>query len=180
MQYIPQPARTLQEAGNYLVVHPVALHLTHNTTCMPQEVLDYIATQRVGVLAVEMPDGSPHGATVHFAHSTCPIMFWFETNKEYRKTEALVHRPTSRASFVIGFDEIASKTLQLDGVVRLLNSEAENDTFKTIYLHKFPDKVEKAKDHKFTPFLFTPTWWRYTDWTKLEGKLILSSEQINI
>jgi len=37
-----------------------------------KKILDYLKDQRVGVLAVEMLDGSPHGATVHFAHTEDP------------------------------------------------------------------------------------------------------------
>lgn len=143
---------------------------------MPQEVLDYIASQRVCVLAVEMPDGSPHGATVHFAHSENPLVFWFETYKDYRKVEALLHRTESRATVVIGFDEAHSKTLQMDGLVRLVQAGAEYEQFSTVYLSKFANKIEKSKDPKFTPFLFTPTWWRFTDWTRPEGKFIVSSD----
>src|SRR5687767_2038320 len=92
---------------------------------MNQDVLDYIKSQRVGVLAVEMLDGSPHAATVHFAHIENPLTFLLETYREYRKCEALFGRNESRASFVIGSDESNMKTLQMDGMVRLLKDEEE-------------------------------------------------------
>ena len=50
---------------------------------MDNSVIEYLKTQRVGVLAVEMPDGSPHAATVHFAHTESPLVFYFETNRDY-------------------------------------------------------------------------------------------------
>jgi hypothetical protein len=43
---------------------------------MNKEILDYIKSQRVCVLAVEMMDSSPHAATVHFAHMDNPLMFF--------------------------------------------------------------------------------------------------------
>ena len=142
---------------------------------MQKEITDYINTQRVGVLAVEMLDGSPHGATVHFAFDDKNNVFYFETYREYRKTEALFGRETSRASLVIGTSEDTKITLQLDGQVSLIKDNEEEIGYNTIYFNKFPNKVEKAKDPKFVKFKFTPKWWRFTDWTNPNGKLILTS-----
>jgi len=111
---------------------------------MTPEILDYIESQRVGVLAVEMLDGSPHGATVHFAHTNDPLVFFFETYKEYRKAEPILKNKKTRATFVIGSDESNMKTFQLDGEIIF--------------------------------FKLTPTWWRFTDWTRSEGKYVLASK----
>lgn len=142
---------------------------------MRQEVLDYVKTQRVGVLAVEMLDGSPHAATVHFAHTEDPFVFYFETYRNSRKAEVLLERDVTRASFVVGSDESNMKTFQLDGIVQLLVPEGE-EAFVSIYLEKFPEKKEKSKDSKLVFFKFTPTWWRFTDWTTPQGKMIWTSE----
>ncbi|HEV8601626.1 MAG TPA: pyridoxamine 5'-phosphate oxidase family protein [Patescibacteria group bacterium] len=141
---------------------------------MNQEILDYIKSQRIAVLAVEMMDGSPHAATVHFANTEDPLVFYFETHRDYRKSEPLYGRETTRASLVIGFDESNVKTLQLDGEVRLLKKE-EKKIFDEVYLGKFPQKKDKAVDLKAVMFCFIPSWWRFTDWTKPGGKIILSS-----
>lgn len=139
---------------------------------MNQDILNYIASQRLCVLAVEMLDGSPHAATLHFAASADGSTFFFLTSPEYRKTEALRGRPVSRASVVIGVDEASMKTLQMDGEVCVV-PESGRSSFDTLYFGKFPEKVGKfANDLAFT---FTPTWWRYTDWTTPEGKKIISS-----
>jgi general stress protein 26 len=142
---------------------------------MQKEILEYLKTQRIGVLAIEMLDGSPHGSTVHFAHIEDPLVFYFETYREYRKAETLYGREKSRASFVIGCDEKNMKTFQLDGVVELLKPE-EKTIIDSVYLEKFPVKKEKSKDPKFIFFKFTPKWWRFTDWTRPEGKIILTSD----
>ncbi len=142
---------------------------------MDPDILNYIKSQRVGVLAVEMMDGSPHGATVHFAHMDNPLAFFFETNREYRKAEPLFGREITRATFVIGSTESDMRTLQLDGVVQLLKPE-ELETYDTVYFGKYPE--ERGKTYGGTPifFKFTPTWWRFTDWTRPEGKLIILSK----
>ncbi|MEK7649910.1 MAG: pyridoxamine 5'-phosphate oxidase family protein [Patescibacteria group bacterium] len=141
---------------------------------MRQEILDYLKTQKIGVLAVEMPDGSPHAATVHFAHTEDPFEFFFETYRDSRKAEALLAKETVRASFVVGVDEKNMKTLQLDGTIRVAKPD-EKEVFDAIYLAKFPSKKEKSNDPIFMYFKFTPSWWRFTDWTAPEGKLILTS-----
>ena len=141
---------------------------------MKPEILGYIKTQRVGVLAVEMPDGSPHAATVHFAHTEEPLRFFFETYRDSRKAEALFGREVTRASFVIGSDESAMKTLQFDGEIRLLQSD--ETAAKDLYLGKFTEKKEKSKDPKFIFFVFVPKWWRFTDWRTPKGKVIITSE----
>jgi len=141
---------------------------------MNQEILDFIKMGRVGVLAVEMPDGSPHAATVHYANTENPLVFYFETDRGYRKAEPLLAKETTRASLVIGFDEKEMKTLQIDGTARLLQDE-EKGIFQETYLGKFPEKVAMSAKHDLVFFTLTPTWWRFTDWTKPKGKAILTS-----
>lgn len=140
------------------------------------EIIDYIKGERVGVLAVQMLDNSPHAATVHFAYSENSTMFLFETYRPYRKCEALFGRDVSKASFVIGSTEANMKTLQIDGEARLLK-ENERELFETVYVGKFPEKKKKSEDPKFVFFAFIPTWWRFTDWTRPEGKTIISSDE---
>jgi uncharacterized protein YhbP (UPF0306 family) len=126
------------------------------------------------VLAVEMLDGSPHAATVHYAHAEEPLVFYFETCREYRKAEVLLGRVASRASVVIGTHEKTTKTMQMDGVVQLL-SVSERDICNSVYLKKFPEKTEKLPDPKCILFKFTPTWWRFSDFDTPEGKKIILS-----
>lgn len=142
---------------------------------MNKEILEYIKSQRVGVLSVEMLDGSPHGATVHFAHTENPLQFFFETGIECRKSESLLKNGSTRASFVIGSDESNMKTFQADGIARIPNKN-EEDFFTDTYLGKFPSKEPKVKDPEAIFIIFTPTWWRFTDWTKPEGKTIVTSK----
>lgn len=144
---------------------------------MKQEILDYLKTQKVGVLAVEMLDGSPHGATIHFAQTENPLVFYFETSKKYRKAEPILNKESVRASLVVGSDPNDMKTLQLDGQVQLI-SESEKEKFKKIYFGKFPEKLAKSYGDEQVYFTFTPTWWRFTDWTTPAGKLVITSTDL--
>jgi len=142
---------------------------------MLPEIIEFINSQRICVLALEMLDGSPHGSTVHYAYDEKSGTFFFETYSTYRKGEVLAKKSTVRASIVIGVDESNMKTLQLDGEARLITSE-EKENYDKVYFEKFPNKKEKSVDPKFVFFCFTPKWWRYTDWTKKDGKKIICSE----
>ena len=141
---------------------------------MQKEILDYLKTQRVGVLSVEMMDGSPHGATVHFANSESPTIFYFETDRDYKKSEVLFGREVTRASFVVGVSEKEPRTLQVDGEVRLIKPE-EKAEFEKIYLGRFPEKAKKMDNSNSVFFLFIPKWWRFIDFAHKEGKLVLAS-----
>ncbi len=137
------------------------------------EILTYIASQRVCVVALELPDGSPHAATVHFAHKDEPFACIVQTSPNSRKGEAFVNRDTVRASLVVGLEEAGGKekTFQMDGIARIMES---GEDFGQIYLDKFPRKDEKYFTDVF--LIIRPTWWRFTDWSRPEGKTIVSSD----
>lgn len=139
---------------------------------MDQTVLEFLKTQEIGVLAVEMLDGSPHGATVHFAFGDAPFVFYFETNRNYKKSEALLGRDASRASFVVT-DALNMKSFQADGEVSLVKDRAQ---FDALYFEAFPKKLAKADGPNNLYFTFTPKWWRYTDFKNPNGKTIIASE----
>lgn len=122
---------------------------------MQQNILEYIKSQRVGVFAIEMPDSSPHAATLHYAATEDASMFFFVTSPHYKKAEALTSKTEARASFVIGVSESDMRTLQMDGVTRMLR-EDEKQIFTTIYWGKFPEK--RAMFEHDLAFVFMPTW----------------------
>ena len=141
---------------------------------MHPDALAFIETQRISVFAIEMMDGTPHASTLHFAHSGDAPTFIFLTERGYRKAEPLLGRETCRGSLVLGFQEGKMQTLQVDGVAQILDESDEE--LKNAYFVKFPDKQEKfdAADDFF--FKFTPTWWRFTDYSNPKGKAIYSSD----
>lgn len=135
---------------------------------MPEEAVAYLTQERVGVLAVQMPDGTPHAATVHFAYTGSAVAIL--TDRDSRKVEALAAQPSTRASFVIGFREGKdAKTLQMDGTVAAATGPI------AAYFEKFPEKREFEKDHDVLFLTFTPSWWRFTDYTA--GKHVLVSDE---
>jgi general stress protein 26 len=139
---------------------------------MRPEALSYLTTQRTCVIAVEMPDGSPHAATLHFAHTQDPLQFIFLTERGYKKAEPLLRKDTIRASVVVGTQEGEMKTLQLDGTATLTEDPAPIRA----YYAKFTDKNQDNLDEDDIFFIFKPIWWRFTDWTPPEGKTTFDSD----
>jgi hypothetical protein len=140
---------------------------------MPNEVYDFLDSQRVGVVSVEMEDGSPHGATVHFAYQKEPFTLVVLTDRKSGKMLPITGDKNTRASVVVGTDEQTMMTLQLDGVASLPGTK----DFEKVYFAKFPEKEEKFDSSTDIFFVFTPTWWRYTNYKDPGGKQILSSGQ---
>ena len=133
-------------------------------------MLEFMGKERACVLAVQLLDGTPHTATVHFAHAADPLRLIFTTSPKYRKSEALLKGGPVPASVTVGVSEDDMRTFQLDGTVQITE---DKDIIET-YFQKFPEKREHFTEDFF--FVFTPTWWRYTDWTKPEGKTVMTSD----
>ena len=65
------------------------------------------------------------------------------------------------------------KTFQADGEARLLKLD---DPLVRVYLAKFEEKQLKIDETDDIFFSFTPTWWRFTDYSGSEGKTVYNSD----
>lgn len=137
---------------------------------MKEEMITFIQSQKIGVLAVQLLDGYPHASAMHFAFHEESFSFIFLTSSHYKKCEPLKENGSAHASFVVGVSEEEMKTAQLDGELTFI----DNDKLESYFFEVFPDKKDKHPDDIL--LVFTPHWWRYTDWTKPEGKTILTDE----
>ena len=128
---------------------------------MKENILNFIKSQRIVVLAVPNLDGSPHAAIMHFAHSDEPLQFIILTAHDSKKCKNLVENGTCKASLVLGTSEAEMKTMQLDGDLTFTEDTALMDA----YFAKFPEKWEKYSPGGHDTFLiFTPTWWKFSDY----------------
>lgn len=138
---------------------------------MNEQILDYVNSQSIAVLAVQMPDNAPHAATMHFGFLENPNRFIVVTNKDSKKCIPLLQGETANASFVIGQSEADMKSLQMDGVVEMATDESVSEEF----FAKFPDKKGRYNSETDAILVFTPTWWRYSDYKNSNDKLIIES-----
>ena len=136
---------------------------------MKEEMIAFLQKERFGSVATQLLNGDPHVATVHFACIPSTLEIIIQTNPLSRKYERLAQDGICRASFTTGFEEIKTIVAQFDGSISTDVTQAQKD----FYLEKFPEKMGKYKTEVF--IVLTPDWWRYTNWTKLEGKTIFNS-----
>ncbi len=137
---------------------------------MKEEMIAFLQNERFGSVATLLLNGDPHVATVHFACIPDTFEIIIQTNPLSRKYERLAQMGKCRASFTTGFEEIKTVVAQFDGSMTTDVTQEQKD----FYLKKFPEKIGKYKTEVF--IVFKPDWWRYTDWTKPEGKTILTSD----
>lgn len=141
---------------------------------MTDEIKKFLHENNIAVLSVMLSDGSPHGAAIHFSHTDEPLNFYFQTKIGSRKCEALVDGRAGKASVVVGFDEKEMITIQLDGEVRQLHDEKEIEALCSIHYAKHPYAAKHR--HEGAAFLkFTPTWWRYSDYSSRPPRILMSN-----
>lgn len=134
-----------------------------------KQLLTFIQTHRLGVLASINSDGTPESALVGIA-VTSRFEIFFDTLDSSRKCTNI--RVNPNISFVVGWDEKAGKTVQLEGIAdEPLGSELAG--LKRIYFQTFPDGVERQKWPGITYFRFSPKWIRYSDFLTLPNPTII-------
>lgn len=137
-----------------------------------EKITSFLTRHRISVLSLLRSDNSVHGATVHFAHTDSPFEIVIVTETGSRKASALMPGKTAQASVVVGFSEEEWVELQMSGTVRMAVGADEHLKAKNAFELKFGGEI---KDDKVI-LLFTPAWWRYTEFKRTDGAHI---EQTN-
>ena len=130
---------------------------------MDSQGLEYLKKQRVSVICILQDDSTVHAATVHFAHTEEPPVFYFLTDKASRKCRSLISGKDMAASIVIGFDENACVTFQSDGMVKILSDEAELEVGWEAYGGKYPERAGARASTEAVLVKFTPTWSHFSE-----------------
>ncbi len=141
---------------------------------MDKTVQDFLSNDRIAVLGILQDDNSVHSASLHYAHTDEPLVFYFLTERESRKCRPLIRGQAPQASLVVGFSEEIFKTFQAEGTVAFVDNNEQGRVWE-IYLQKFPDNAKWKDDEDMVLLKFTPTWWRYRDY-KAKPLLEISSE----
>ena len=143
-----------------------------STQSMNKTVLDFLGKERVCVLSGILPDGGSHSSTLHYSYQSEPLQFFFQTWDESTKVQALLKGQNKQASLVIGFSEQDNLTFQARCEMRIVIDPVEREAFSKIHYQKHPF-AEQFKDEHTRLIVFTPTWWRYTDFTSVPEKIIV-------
>lgn len=143
---------------------------------MDSKILEFLKNHNVGVLTVLSSDNSPHSAVMHFSYNDEPFELFFSTKNTSKKCESLLDGKLVNASFVSGFSEEEWMTLQMDGEVKIVKEKEKIDMISEIHYSRNPSS-KRYKDEPETCFLvFTPKWWRYSDF-KSKPVVVISSDK---
>lgn len=149
---------------------------------MNKDVLAFLRINRVAVLTTMLQNNMPHAAALHYSivenpEDTSNFKLLFSVDSEQRKVELLNTTESCNGALVIGFSEEEWVTLQIEGVVRILNKPDDIQAAQQVHYKKHPNS-EKYKDFPTTMFIeFVPTWWRYTDFNTDEPTIYSSELQ---
>ncbi len=131
---------------------------------MDPKAVGLLTKERVCVLAVSLADGSPHAAEMHYSEQIAPVKLFIQTYHTV-KVRALEERGgAGKAAVVLNLAESEMKSLQMRGEVRIVTAEDELQRIYSVHYKKHPT-AEKYKDSETVFLEFTPTWWRYSDFT---------------
>lgn len=130
---------------------------------MEDNVKRFLKAHRISVAGILQSDGSIHSATMHYAHTEEPLMFFFMTDKGSRKCRPLQNNESVQASLVIGFNEEEMATFQAEGEICFLKPENEQTGWET-YTKKYPNRAAGKNDPDVVVLQFTPNWARFSDY----------------
>ncbi len=132
---------------------------------MKAELQSYLAANRVGVLGVNLSDGTPHTAAVHYSQRDEPFCIYVQTGSDSVKCSPFATTEKVLASLTVGTSEVEWKTMQVHGFLEMVKDTDEVADFKQVHYAKNPDAA--SHDGPDTAYLrFTPTWWRFSDYQK--------------
>ncbi len=125
------------------------------------DIVTFVNTQMLGVISTINSAGQPESAVVGIGQ-TDKLQIIFGTSGDSRKARNI--RVNPRVAVVIGWDEDAPRTVQLQGTARELGGD-ETNHYAELYYTKAPAarKYHSRPDQCY--FLVEPTWVRYSDFT---------------
>ncbi len=128
---------------------------------VPQQVLDYLGSEKTVTLATATPDGVPHARTFMYVNDGLTIYFWARPSS---RTARHV-RENLRVSFAIDeyvADWNKAKGIQGDGDCRPVSGE-EMVTVIGLFADKFPSPTSRASTANIAFFKVTPTSLQFID-----------------
>lgn len=132
------------------------------------QIAEFVARQRLAVVASVSDGGSPQGAVVGVvSNSACEV--FFDTLDETRKCRNL--RRDARGAVTLGWDLVEGRTVQLEGLADEPTG-GELSAWKEQYFARFPDGVARQSWPGITYFRIRHTWLRYSDFSTTPPQIV--------
>ena len=131
------------------------------TTDQKQKITYLLEKTKVAVISTNSPDDlAPESATIMFSET--PELHVIFGSYDYRRKNKNIFR-NPKVSMVIGFDLKEMKTIQLEGVAKILSDKERIEEFKDLHYKKNPGSEKYRKEGKREYVEVTPSWIRYSD-----------------
>jgi general stress protein 26 len=125
-----------------------------------REVIDFMRSQKHGVVATTNDAGEPQAAVIGYV-VTDALELVFDTLGDTRKAQNLRKRPGIALTM---YDEAKARTVQYEGVADEPKGAALAP-YKALYLAAFPDGRERETWPGITWFRVKPRWVRHSDFS---------------
>ena len=124
-----------------------------------QKIEDVLGANDFGVIATNSDGGAPESAVISISKTSEGAVI-FCSSDTLRKNHNIARDP--HVSFATGWDAVVRKTVQIEGVARLLEG-AQRDAVESVHcaIHKGFEK-HKGNPHQ-QYFILEATWVRYSD-----------------
>ena len=130
------------------------------------DLAKFLKTEPAATIALPIDEeGTIHAASLLYSHVEEPLRFYFVTSKNTEKCQLLLERGSLPAACVVGTGRGTDCTLQMRGIVRIVDKEGYDQELDAYY-KKRGDHHDDIVDPVNVLLEFTPAWARYTDYTK--------------
>lgn len=125
-----------------------------------KRILDFLTKEHVSALTTVISGKTPHTAAMHFGFDVKNSEFVYFTKMTSRKCISLKIGKKFPASIAVGFDEKKMVEFQAEGKIEMI-AKNKSESYIKVFANKFKG-AELDEDH--IVLVFTPTWWRYTEY----------------
>lgn len=126
----------------------------------------FLQNELAATIALPIDDkGTIHAASLLYWHDENPLRFYFVTSRATEKCKLLLEKRTLPAAYVVGTYRDTDMTLQMRGTVVIVDKEKFAEQLEKYYA-KRGNHHDDIIDPINVLLEFTPTWARYTDYTK--------------
>ncbi len=125
-----------------------------------QKILSVLRANKVAVLATHLDmESAPESAAVVFSESD-DLEIFFGSDSNRRKNYNLKKNP--KVSLVVGWDFLEMKTLQIEGIAKIISDTEEIERIQNIHYLKNTQSLSYKKNPIREYIKITPYWIRYS------------------
>lgn len=127
---------------------------------------DFLIHHLAATIAVPIDhNGSLHAASLLYANSTEPLEFFFVTSRDSEKYSLLKTKDNIPCAVVIGTEKDTPFTIQMRGKLKEIDPQ-EYGVQINAYYEKRGNRHDDINNPDNCLLKFTPTWARFTDYSK--------------